>query len=285
MTSQTLSDELSPPESSGQWLTRARQGDEVALELLVEEYAPRILRFSRKLCRDEQDAQEIVQQTLLSVASRIGQFRGESSFSSWLYSIARSHCIKLRTRGDAARSIESLEDHERELASAGGQAPDERLARGELETALQAALAALEPQQREVLLLRDVEGLSAPEVARALGLTVEAVKSRLHRARKALQSRLGPWLEQNTASPACPDVVELLSRHQEGDVTPGVCREMEAHVDQCPDCAKRCHSLRHTLSLCNASPLPVLSPELKAVVQAQIRRSLGRQRGPLEPQD
>jgi RNA polymerase sigma-70 factor (ECF subfamily) len=129
------------------------------------------------------------------------------------------------------------------------------------------------------LLLRDIEGLSAPDVARALDLSVEAVKSRLHRARKAVRDELTPWLTQSSPGAACPDVVDLLSRYQEGDVTSEACQVMQAHVDGCPQCATRCHSLRSILSACNATPVPVLSPELKLAVREQMRRSLSRQTG------
>ena len=93
--------------------------------------------------------------------------------------------------------------------------PDEQVAKQQLQSALDGAIAALEPKQREVLVLRDVEGLSAAEVARTLELSVDAVKSRLHRARKSLRERLAPWFEQSAPGPACPDVVDLLSRYQE----------------------------------------------------------------------
>lgn len=258
---------------------RARAGDEAALTTLVEHYAPRVLRFGQKLCGVASDAEDVMQQTLLSVVAHIGEFRGESRFSSWLFSIARAHCIKLRTRGLLGRATEPLEPEARALATPVRQGPDESLARGELERALDVAIAGLDPPQREVLLLRDVEGLSAPEVAQALGLGVDAVKSRLHRARKALRERLTPWFEQSSPGPACPDVVDLLSRYQEGDVTSEACQIMQAHVDACPDCARRCHALRSVLSACNASPLPRFSPELKLAVREQIRRSLKRQTG------
>ena len=258
---------------------RARAGDEAALARLVDAYAPSILRFGRKLCRDEQDAQDVMQQTLLSVVTHIGEFRGDSHFTSWLFAIARSHCIKQRTRGAAALPREPLDRAGLAVAAPAHQVPDEAASREQLERALDTAIRALDPDQREVLVLRDVEGLSAVEVGEALGLSVEAVKSRLHRARKALRGQLEPWFEQSTPGAACPDVVDLLSRYQEGEVTSEVCRTMEAHVDGCSECAKRCHSLRSVLSACSATPVPQLSEELKARVREQMRRSLRRQIG------
>lgn len=265
--------------NEAQLIEKARAGDEAALTLLAETYAPRILRFSHKLCGNGADAEDVMQQTLLSAVGHIGEFRGDSQFASWLFSIARSHCIKQRTRGAAAHASEPLHRSAGLLAAPLGQAPDEAVARGQLEQALDVAIEALEPTQREVLLLRDVEGLSAPEVASALGLSVDAVKSRLHRARKALRDELTPWLEQSSPGAACPDVVDLLSRYQEGDVTSEACQVMQAHVDGCPQCATRCHSLRSVLSACSSVPVPVLSPELEQAVREQIRRSLKRQLG------
>lgn len=273
---------MDPIPDEANLIESARAGDEAALALLVETYAPRVLRFAQKLCgrnADRADAEDVMQQTLASAVSQIGRFRGESQFGSWLYSIARSHCIKQRTRGVAAHPSEPLTDTEPAIPSPSRQAPDESVSREQLEQALNAAIDTLEPAQREVLVLRDIEGLNASDVAQTLGISVEAVKSRLHRARKALRDRLTPWFEQSEQSEACPDVVDLLSRYQEGDITSAVCTAMQAHVDECPQCAKRCHSLRTVLSACSATPLPVLSEELKQAVREQLRRSLKRQRG------
>lgn len=264
-------------EAESNLVERAQAGDDAALSKLVEVYAPKILRFGQKLCREPRDAEDVMQQTLLSLASHIGEFRGDSRLSSWLFSIARSHCIKLRTRGAAALPTESLDRPGFELEEPAPNLPDEVAARGQLERALEAAIFTLDLPQREVLVLRDVEGLSAAEVAAVLGLSVDAVKSRLHRARQTLREKLEPWFEQSSPSPSCPDVVGLLSRYQEGDVTPDVCKTMEAHVDGCPECAKRCHSLRHVLAACSATPLPELSEDLKREVREQMRRSLTRQ--------
>jgi RNA polymerase sigma-70 factor (ECF subfamily) len=267
------------PPDEATLIEKARAGDEAALALLVETYAPKVLRFSKKLCGSSADAEDVMQQTFVSVMSHVGDFRGDSHFASWLYSIARSHCIKNRTRGPAAHTTEPLEHAERTLATPSRQAPDESVSQEQLENALELAIQALEPSQREVLILRDVEGLSAPEVASALGVSVDAVKSRLHRARKAVRDQLTPWLEQSSPSATCPDVVELLSRYQEGDVTSEACQAMQAHVEHCSQCATRCHSLRRVLAACSATPLPVLSQELKEQVKQQLRRSLKRQLG------
>jgi RNA polymerase sigma-70 factor (ECF subfamily) len=140
---------------------------------------------------------------------------------------------------------------------------------------------------REVLVLRDVEGLTAPEVAEVMGLSVEAVKSRLHRARVAVREAVAPLLgipgtgavpaPPTAATPAtastaerCPDIVELFSKHLEGEISATLCADMERHLARCPACDARCQSLQKTLALCKAAPLP----EVPAPVQASIRQAL-----------
>jgi RNA polymerase sigma-70 factor (ECF subfamily) len=136
-----------------------------------------------------------------------------------------------------------------------------------------------------VLVLRDVEGLTAPEVAEVMGLTVEAVKSRLHRARVAVREALAPLLAapapgapSGAPAPAvpaplgstCPDIVELFSRHLEGEISASLCADMEQHLARCPACQSRCDSLQRTLALCRGAPLP----EVPKAVQADVRRAL-----------
>ncbi len=148
--------------------------------------------------------------------------------------------------------------------------------------ALDSAIAALEPEYREVLLLRDVEGLSAAEVAEVTGVSVAAVKSRLHRARIAVRDRVAPLLEPFATPPpasgACPDVGELLSRHLEGEIDAGTCAEMERHVTACSRCHAACESLRETLRLCGASPSPGVPESLKETIRQGIRSVLAERR-------
>ncbi|MES1209167.1 MAG: sigma-70 family RNA polymerase sigma factor, partial [Pseudomonadota bacterium] len=147
---------------------------------------------------DTEDAKDVVQDTLLAVARTVRAYRGASSISTWLYTIARSFCIKKRRRGKFAPQTEQSLDSDvvaeaRRLVAPGAE-PDDALAARRVERALEQAIAALDPMYREVLLLRDVEGLTAAEVAKVIGVTVQTVKSRLHRARLSVRQRVAPLL-------------------------------------------------------------------------------------------
>lgn len=241
-------------------LTSAREGDKAALEALLERHQARVYRFGLKMCGNPEDAQDVLQETLLAMARGVHNFRGASSLSTWLYSVARSFCIKKRRTSKFAP--DSNADGAPPLDP--GQSPDEMLAGKEVEDALNRAVRGLEPIYREVLTLRDIEGLSAPEVAEVLGITVQAVKSRLHRARVALRDSVAPALgvplESAPASSSCGDVVTLFSQHLENEISADVCKTMEAHLAQCPRCRGACDSLRRTLALCQTAGNDVVVP-------------------------
>jgi RNA polymerase sigma-70 factor, ECF subfamily len=255
-------------------LSAYRAGDEAALERLLERHAPAVLRFGAKMCRDDEDAKDVAQETLLAAARGARAFRGGSSLSTWLYTIARSFCIKKRRTSKAApERIESIDAVGAGEVIEPSVGPDEAAASREIGSALEEAIRALHPMYREVLLLRDVEGLSATEVAEVLELSVDAVKSRLHRARLAVRDRLAPLLEAEPAASAegCPDVLPMLSRYLEGEIGAAQCAEMDRHVASCPRCRSKCDSLRRTLSLCRSSAHHGAVP---AEVQALVRESL-----------
>ena len=216
------------------------------------------------------------------MARNVRDFRGASSVSTWLYTIARSFCIKKRRRSKFAPEEASLGDVEREAATVVDPARplDESLASRQIEGAIEQAIASLDPMYREILVLRDVEGLTAPEVAEVTGLTVEAVKSRLHRARVQVRERVAPLLgvpEPAAAlAEACPDVLNLFSRHLEGEISSDVCAEMEAHLAKCPRCTARCDSLQKTLFLCKSSPAPAVPAPVQRSVREALRRFLAQ---------
>jgi RNA polymerase sigma-70 factor (ECF subfamily) len=125
-------------------------------------------------------------------------------------------------------------------------------------------------------------------VAEVTGISVGAVKSRLHRARLTVRDRVAPLLKRAGDLPAegpsvCPDVVALLSRHLEGDIDPAACADMERHVTACPRCKAACDSLRQTLRLCGAVPSPDVPESVKESIRQGIRSLLAAPHRPLPP--
>ncbi|MEZ4380041.1 MAG: sigma-70 family RNA polymerase sigma factor [Nannocystaceae bacterium] len=175
-------------------LSRIRGGDPQGMELLLRRYQPRLLRYCRRRLDNPEDAREAVQDTLLGISLGLAAFRGETSLTSWIFAVARSYCLKkVRRSKFAPRHAQSLEAAlERDDLVADQRTPDDAISTRELVLQLDRAINELTPADAEILLLRDHQGLRANEVAARLGLTVSAVKSRLHRARRAVRERLAP---------------------------------------------------------------------------------------------
>ena len=264
-------------------LEAARSGDAQALEQLLERHQAQVYRFGMKMCRDPEDAKDVLQDTLFAMARSVRDFRGASSISTWLYTIVRSFCIKKRRKSrfapDEVRSLETDAAVEAGRLADPAKGPDEALAGRQVEHALEQGILALEPMYREVLLLRDVEGLTAPEVAEVLSLSVQAVKSRLHRARLSLREHVAPLLgipgDSSAAPGTCPDVLTLFSQHLEDEISADICADMERHLEACGRCRGACDSLKRTLSLCRTAGPSVEVPEsVQASVKVALRNFL-----------
>ena len=254
-----------------------KAGDRTALETLLERYAPSIYRFGRTMCKNPEDAAEVLQETMLAVARHADQFREASAFSTWLYTIARRACMRLgRKRSgqpDAFADVDGvpladLADDPHALAEA-----------AERRDRLYAALEALSPIHREVILLRDIEERTAPEVAEILGIEVGAVKSRLHRARARLREILlrDEALPEARPAPdsACFEVESALSEMLEGDLPKPACDRLSRHVERCPRCRARCDGLGAILAACKQLPAEPVPREVRDRVHAAARRALG----------
>jgi RNA polymerase sigma-70 factor, ECF subfamily len=191
---------LPPAGSDGDLLARLRAGDDLAFEELVRANGGRLLAVARRLLRNDEDAHDAVQQGFLSAFRALRSFNGQSRLSTWLHRIVvNAALMKLRTR--SRRPEEAIEDflprfvedgHHAEPTSEWGAAADTLLCRDEVRRAVRAAIDRLPDSYRTVLMLRDIEELDTEETARALGLTANAVKIRLHRARQALTKLLEP---------------------------------------------------------------------------------------------
>ncbi len=179
-------------------LEAAQRGDRKAMERWLARHERDLHRFALQLCRDEDAANDVLQESLIAAARNLASFRGDAAPTSWLFAIARSFRAKQRRRrvGEPSSYV-PLDDARLETEALADEAPTPDVAAEgrELDHAISAAIDGLEEAQRRVVILSDVRGLTACEVGEALGISVEAVKGRLHRARVALRGRLAPLLD------------------------------------------------------------------------------------------
>jgi RNA polymerase sigma factor (sigma-70 family) len=164
----------------GQLVEAACKGDPSAIEKLLTLSQPDLRRFARRSCASSEDADDAVQVALWNLQRNIGSLRVISALAGWMFRIIERECYRLLR---IQRKTEELTDV---MADNLQQAPVPQALRRDLAC----ALAALPADYREVLILRDVDELTAPEVAELLKITVPAVKSRLHRARSMMRDRL-----------------------------------------------------------------------------------------------
>jgi RNA polymerase sigma-70 factor, ECF subfamily len=179
----------------------ARNGCSAAIEELVTRYERRLFRLAHKITPNYEDAEEVVQNAFVKAFQKLDSFRGDSGFYTWLVRIALNEALMkirgvYRFREVSIDVPQKTEDHliPRELEDWGPN-PEERYSQGELRTILDRSINELDPGYRIVFQLRDVEGLSTSETARALGLSSTAVKSRLRRARLQLRNSLDVYLQ------------------------------------------------------------------------------------------
>lgn len=183
----------------------ARDGDNVAFTELVRRYEDTVYRFSYRVCRDSNKAAENLQDTFVNVFRKLGTFDGKSKFSTWLYTIVTNNCLMKHRKRKGELLEESLEayddpphphEHLRRIHPLATQdTPADVVMTKELRDVLDQAIGRLPDDYRVVFVMRDIEGQSNEDTARALGLSVEATKSRLRRARAFLRGQLEPYLQ------------------------------------------------------------------------------------------
>lgn len=188
------------PRSERELIEAAQAGDNTAFDNLVRQYQDYLYRLMVRACHHSQDAEEVASEAFARAYERLCQFEARSSFVTWLSRIATNLCFRRREKAEFP-SV-SLEEMSREAPghpdrspAAEDKTPEEHLIQGEVKRVIHAALAEIPEPDQTVLRLRDIEELSASEVSEKMGLTVSAVKSRLHRARKALRERLNDYFQ------------------------------------------------------------------------------------------
>ena len=181
---------------------RCKAGDQRAFQTLVERYQRKVYTIAFGVVRNHDDAMDVTQDAFVKVHRYLGNFKGDSSFYTWLYRIVVNLCIDRKRK--AARAAEVDYDdglqHNSEitngptLASTHIESPQKALARKELREQMAAALDKLSESHRQILVLREVEGLSYEEIAESLDLAKGTVMSRLFHARKNFQKALSRYL-------------------------------------------------------------------------------------------
>ena len=190
-------------------IERIRQGERALFHELIRPYERGVYLAAYSILRNEADAEEVAQESILKAFMHLGQLREEEKFKSWLLLIVVNEA-RMRRRKDRRHLYESVDDPGTESEEGEfmprqfadwREIPSESLERAEVRTAVNRALASLPGIYREVFVLRDVEHLTVTETAQALDISVAAVKTRLHRARLQMREQLAPvfgrsWLDR-----------------------------------------------------------------------------------------
>jgi RNA polymerase sigma-70 factor (ECF subfamily) len=189
-------------------IERVKTGDSDAFEALFRRYGTKVYGQAFNITGNAADAEEVVQEVFLTVYQKVKTFRGDSAFSTWLYRLTFNAALS-RLRRQKKRETVSIEDYLPRFAEDGhhlvrpvvdwSQEAEQRLAGAELRRFLREALDLLSPVDRTVVVMSDLEGIPNREIAEAVGLTVTAVKARLHRARLFLRGKLSVHLGHSAA--------------------------------------------------------------------------------------
>ncbi|MFT4705524.1 MAG: RNA polymerase sigma-70 factor (ECF subfamily) [Bradymonadia bacterium] len=184
------------PSDEARLVSRLKRRDERAFAVLVEKHQRQVFAIVFRMLGDRAEAEDVAQEVFVTVFKAIDRFRGDSKLSTWIYRIATNHCrnrIKYLGRRHHGRTKDIDDTQESTFLSAlsdPAPRPDAAFEGKRMEVAVQEALAAIEPDHREVIVLRDLEQLPYQEIAEILAVAEGTVKSRLFRARAALQAEI-----------------------------------------------------------------------------------------------
>ncbi len=194
---------VTPPDADGRDVLRFREGDESAFEALVLRHERQLYQIALRMLGSREDAMEAVQETFLRIFRSLKDFRGDAAFRTWavgiLLNLCRSRIVSTRERMRRREmALVKVDDEGEEMSAVDppDQRPDPEAAAlgGELRQALERALGQVTPEHREILILREIQGMEYEELGQALGCAHGTVKSRLCRARQALREALeGVW--------------------------------------------------------------------------------------------
>ena len=191
---------MTQDDSDQQLVERVQAGDKAAFDLLVRKYQHRVLKLVSRFVSDAAEAEDVAQEAFLKAYRALASFRGDSAFYTWLYRIAintaKNALVSNRRRPvDFDLDLQDPEQYDRHARLKEGDTPEGVLLTEEIRSVVEKAMEQLPEDLRTAIVLRELEGLSYEEIAEAMDCPVCTVRSRIFRAREAIDKKLKPLLD------------------------------------------------------------------------------------------
>jgi len=251
-----------------------------------------VFSFSMKVCGQQQDAEDTMQEVLLKSVPSLSKFDSPRALMVWLYKVAKTRCLMSRRRSKfapkEALSLEELMPDRRELEKLSGGThgtPETALLRRENAKRLREAVRKLPPEYRLILVLHDMEELSDTDIAEITGLREGTIRVRLHRARlfvrkeltkrhilnhhqQAMMSRAP--IPEKPRERRCKEMFAELSSYLDDELDDSLCEELEKHMDGCEPCKAFLTSLEKTIEQCRIAPNETPDPHFAARLRQEL---------------
>ena|SRR5690554_5556800 len=194
-----------PQQLDNELVKRVQRGDSAAFDLLVRKYQHRIAALIGRYVADWSECQDVAQETFIRAYRAIGSFRGDAQFYTWLHRIAvntaKNHLVALGRRPPGADiDVADAEQFDSGVRLRDNDTPEREMMRREMEQTVLRAVEGLPEELRVAISLREVDGLSYEEIAQRMGCPVGTVRSRIFRAREAIDQELRPLMDQETSA-------------------------------------------------------------------------------------
>ncbi len=182
-------------------VSRVQQGEKAAYDLLVRKYQHKIIQLVNRYVKDPSEAQDVTQEAFIKAYRALGNFRGDSAFYTWLYRIAintaKNYLVsRSRRYSEYEVDVQDAEQFENTPQLKGQDTPEQLLMNDEIVEAIKTAIEKLPEDMRIAIMLREFEGMSYEEIAQTMSCPVGTVRSRIFRAREAIDNKLQPLLDK-----------------------------------------------------------------------------------------
>jgi RNA polymerase sigma-70 factor (ECF subfamily) len=271
-----------------------QKADPASVQAALKLLQGTVFSFSMKVCGHREDAEDTMQEVLVSSLPHLAKLEDSRALSVWLYTAARNRCWRSRKRHSYSRSValEDLMPNDAELAdllASATASPEEQTLHAEDHQMVHAAVLELPPQYRIVLVLHDMEELETDEVAQVLGLKPGTVRVRLHRARLLLRQEMDKKLRglhrqahsekakaresaRARRTPTCTEIFANLSEYMDGRLEAKTCDQMKTHIEACPACLAFIRDLKAAIDRSRSLRIPMDSE-----VGQSLRRMLAEE--------